>query len=889
MKAIVLTIFSVVFISCSVLAQKSKDYYSMEGKVVDSLNTPIPYANVLLQDTTTNEIKSFAVTDASGKFKMTIETGVPLELRVSFVGYVPFIQHITTDPERIQNLIIPLSQDQGMLDEVQVVKEMPVTLSGDTLIYKTEAFTKGNERKLEDVLKKLPGVEVAEDGSVSVQGKKVDQLLVEGKKFFDGDSKMAVKNLPAKAIDRVQVLKGYQENTALKNVNTNEQIAMNITLKEDQKSMVFGDVTMGVGLRDSYTGHGNAFYYSTDLSVNAILDANNIGKQAFNFSDYQRMKQAQNPWGIQDGALKIEERQDRNAIPEKDKTQVQELASNFAGLNVNYQPSSKWQHQAYMIGNTANVLEQQRQQRRFLSEDAPEPENSINQQNQKYGSILGQYQLDYLASSFSNWQYKSQWFSSRNSANRFSLSNWAGGQESTIQSEHDEWSWNQQLNYYTQINPNHLLSIENQFLWRNSQDLNAWDLQYGLETDADSSIIRLEDSRQEIKTLQSELHYYWVWNRKNHLDLSLSYQNRISSLNRNLENEEGEDLEDFGIGFGRSFSNFAAGIQWKSRVESFLFLPGVSYFYLNDHRNSLRGEGNVGDNTQHFVLPNFRIKYDINSVQGLNFVFQQQIRSPQSEWLSEAFQLRNYQNIVLGNAALRPSFYNSVQLNYHFFNLFNGMNAFLFTNFNRVEHSFQEATNFDGLVNNSGLINSNAPQYDFNYNGKIDKRFKTFRLTFESNGLYQNYVNQLNEVNLKNEQWNQRHSLAFQTNLGQDMTSSIKYGLQLTEYENGRNRNQFNLQSFTNRWEAEWGDNLELNLDVEYQLYNGTNTKSDWWLANAELSYEWPEKPWRFDLQVYNIFDTKSIGRDFLSEYFVSTYQNFIQGRRALFVVNYSF
>lgn len=157
MKAIILTIFSVVYISCSVLAQKSKDYYSMEGKVVDSLNTPIPYANVLLKDTTTNEIKSFAVTDASGKFKMTIETGVPLELRASFVGYVPFIKHITTDPDRIQNLIIPLSQDQGLMDEVQVVKEMPVTLSGDTLIYKTEAFTKGNERKLEDVLKKLPG------------------------------------------------------------------------------------------------------------------------------------------------------------------------------------------------------------------------------------------------------------------------------------------------------------------------------------------------------------------------------------------------------------------------------------------------------------------------------------------------------------------------------------------------------------------------------------------------------------------------------------------------------------------------------------------------------------------------------------------------------------
>ena len=305
MKIFLTLLLSASLFSVVVLGQ-GNEYYRMEGRVVDSLNQPIPYANVLLKDTTTQDIKSFAVTDAAGRFKLTVQTGISVELRASFVGYVPFVKHIITDPERIQDIIIPLSQDQGMMDEVQVVKEMPVTLSGDTLIYKTEAFTKGNERKLEDVLKKLPGVEVDEDGSVSVQGKKVDNLLVEGKKFFDGDSKMAVKNLLAKAIDRVQVLKGYHENSALKNVSTNEQIAMNITLKEDQKAMVFGDVTLGAGLRESYTAHANAFYYSEDLSINAILDANNVGEQAFNFSDYQRMKQAQNPWGIQGGALKIE-------------------------------------------------------------------------------------------------------------------------------------------------------------------------------------------------------------------------------------------------------------------------------------------------------------------------------------------------------------------------------------------------------------------------------------------------------------------------------------------------------------------------------------------------------------------------------------------------------
>jgi hypothetical protein len=861
----------------------------MEGKIVDSLNQPIPYANVLLKDTTTNEIKAFSVTDASGNFKMTIKTGLLVQLRATFVGYVPFVKNFTTDPDRIQNLIITLSQDQGMLNEVQVVKEMPVTLSGDTLIYKTEAFTKGNERKLEDVLKQLPGVEVDENGSVTVQGKRVDKLMVEGKQFFDGDSKMAVKNLPAKAIDQVQVLKNYQDNPALRNVSTDDKIAMNITLKEDQKSLIFGDAIVGLGLQESYTAHGNAFYYSEKLSVNAIVDANNIGEQAFNFNDYQRMKQAQNPWGIQRGALQIEESASSNAIPQKDKTQVQSLTSAFTGLNLSFQPSKKWQHQAYVIANNASVLEKQQQQRRFLSEQAPEPENSETIQQQDYGSILGQYQLDYVASAFSNWQYKSQWMGSSLSSDQNIMSNWANGQESDIENQEDQRSWNQQLNYYTQFSPNHLLSVESQFLWRNENGQNDWDLLYGTTLASDSAILRQELAKQDRKTMQSELHYYWIWNRKNHLDISLSYQNCKSKIDSKLENGDKIELSNYKMDYTRGWSNAAIGAQWKSKVGSFLFLPGISYFNLNDHRLSFRSEANRDLETKHYFLPNFRVKYDINSVQGLNLSFQQKVRSPQSEWLSEAMQLRSYQNILTGNALLNPAFYNSVEFNYHFFNLFNGMNAFFLASYNQVQHSFQEATDFEGQLNNSRLINSSKPQNDVQYNGKIDKRFKSFRLTLASNGLYQSYSNMVDDVEMNNEQWNQQHSLAFQTNVGNYISSTLQYGYQLTQYANGNSSSEFNLQSLKNRWEAKWGKAFELHFDVEYKRYEGTNTSSDWWLADAEVSYQWPNSPWRFDAQVFNIFDTQSISRDYLSEYFVSTYQNFVQGRRALLKVNYTF
>ncbi|WMN07467.1 carboxypeptidase-like regulatory domain-containing protein [Marivirga arenosa] len=874
--------------SFSTSAQE-KDYYQLKGRVIDSLNQSIPYANVLLKDTTTNAIKAFAVTDEEGRFKMTIQMEQPYELRASFVGFVPFIRNIVTDPSKVQDILIQLSQDEGLLNEVQVVKEMPVTMSGDTLIYKTEAFTTGKERKLEDVLKELPGVEVDEDGSVKVQGKRVDKLLVEGKQFFDGDSKMAIKNLPAKAIDRVQVLKNYQDNSTLRNVNTNENLAMNITLKEDQKSLVFGDVSLGGGPKNSYAGHANAFYYSDDLSVNAILDANNIGKQAFNYNDFQRMRQAQNPWGIQSGALKIEDQNNGNAIPQKDRTQVQSLRSAFTGLNIAFQPSKKWQHQAYLIANNAEVDEKQIQQRRFLSEQAPEPENSESNQIQNYGNVLGQYQVDYVPSPFSNWQYKSQWLGNRISGNQNIKSSWADGQLSDIVNDSDEWSWNQQLNYYTQISPDHIFSIENQFLWRNENGQNEWDLLYGLNSEQDSSIFREEFSQKNTKTLQSELHYYWIWNNKNHLDLSMSYQYQSTDFNQNLFDEENLDLVDYKIDNSRVWSNSAVGAQWKSRVGSFLFLPGVSYFYLNDQRDALNNGENNDRISNHYVLPNFRVKYDINSVQGLNLVYKQNVRSPQIEWLSNAIQLRSYQNIFSGDTNLQPAFYNMLELNYHFFNLFNGMNAFFRASYNQVQYSFQEATDFNGLINNSSLINSGEPQNDAQYSGRLDKRFKSFRLTYESNGMYQEYANQVNGELLDNEQWSLNNSLAFQTNLGKHITSSIKYSLQNNEYTNGDSQNEFNLQRFTNKWESKWSDNFEFDFEIEYQIYAGTNTNSDWWIANSELSYEIPNSAFRLDAQVYNLLDTKSVNRDYLSEYFVSTYQNFIQGRRMMFSVNYNF
>src|SRR5690606_21573494 len=166
---------------------------------------------------------------------------------------------------KTENVFLPIQMEgEGiMLEGIEIVHEMPVSIKGDTIIYNADSFTSGTERKLEDVLKKLPGVEVDEDGNIKVEGKEVSKLMVEGKDFFDGDTKLGAKNIPADAIDKVQVLRNYNENDQMRSVTDNQDnLAMNIKLKEGKKNFWFGEISAAAGNDERYVLNPKLFYYS---------------------------------------------------------------------------------------------------------------------------------------------------------------------------------------------------------------------------------------------------------------------------------------------------------------------------------------------------------------------------------------------------------------------------------------------------------------------------------------------------------------------------------------------------------------------------------------------------------------------------------------------------
>jgi len=205
------------FTTCLSFAQNIR----FEGVVTEGGNAPLEMANIMALNTATKAMDAYAITNNKGKFVLNLKKNTSYVIKLTFIGMQNKEINITTNEE---NIVQNISMNSGgiELNDVEIVREMPVSIKGDTIVYNADSFKSGTERKLEDVLKKLPGVEVNADGEVEVEGKKVTKLMVEGKDFFDGDTKLGVKNIPSDAIDKIQVLRNYNENSILKGVENNQ-------------------------------------------------------------------------------------------------------------------------------------------------------------------------------------------------------------------------------------------------------------------------------------------------------------------------------------------------------------------------------------------------------------------------------------------------------------------------------------------------------------------------------------------------------------------------------------------------------------------------------------------------------------------------------------------
>jgi len=287
MKTIYQLLFCLLFCCTSYLAFAQSG--SLTGTINDPSNAPLEGATAVLVNQSDSLMAGFALTDAKGRFLIEdIQFGKYI-LQISYLGYTDMEEIIEiSSKSRIQLDLITMEESDINLDEILVEGEyVPIRMKQDTIEYNANAFKASPNADVEELLKKLPGVEVAKDGSIKANGENVTKVLVEGKEFFGDDPTIATKNLPADAVDKVQVFDKKSEMEEFTGIEDgNEATTINLALKEDKKKGFFGNGKLGFGTEDRWESKFNINSFGKKAQLSAIGAANSINEQAFSFDDY---------------------------------------------------------------------------------------------------------------------------------------------------------------------------------------------------------------------------------------------------------------------------------------------------------------------------------------------------------------------------------------------------------------------------------------------------------------------------------------------------------------------------------------------------------------------------------------------------------------------------
>jgi len=269
------------------LAQNSDG--SVKGKLVDTAaKQPLSEATVSVVNTKDSSLVSYTLSTKQGVFEIKdLEEG-DYRIQISFQGYQPFKKNfsITATKKLVDLGEIKMEKEYKTLGEVVITDDAPIKIKQDTVEFKADAFKTKPNGTVEDLLKKVPGMQVDKDGTVKTQGEQVQKVYVDGKEFFGNDPKLATKNLTADMVESVQVFDDMSDQAKFSKIDDgSKQKAINIKLKKDKKKGYFGRVLAGAGTEDRYEGNLSFNHFNGDKQLSLLANVNNINKQGFSFSD----------------------------------------------------------------------------------------------------------------------------------------------------------------------------------------------------------------------------------------------------------------------------------------------------------------------------------------------------------------------------------------------------------------------------------------------------------------------------------------------------------------------------------------------------------------------------------------------------------------------------
>jgi len=879
----------------------------LQGVVTDSLGVTIEMANVMAINTDQDKMDGYSITGNKGQFLINLKQNTNYKLKVSYLGFSPKTVELKTQTE---NIFLPIILEGSgiMMQGVEITHEMPVSIKGDTIVYNADSFTSGTERKLEDVLKKMPGIEVDDDGGVKVEGKNVTKLMVEGKDFFDGDTKLGVQNIPADAVDKVEVLRNYNEVDQLKSVTDNQDnLAMNIKLKEGKKNFWFGDITAGGGDDERYVVNPKLFYYSKKYSLNFITNINNIGQRPMTQSDYFRMtggfknlmRKGGSSFSISSNDLDISSLQNNRA---------KEITNRFGATNFNYNPTQKWTLNGFGIISDNKTDMQTWYKNSILNTQTKEvitTEESDTRSRVNSEMTMFKLSSNYKPNKKVTFDYdlffkKSQQKEDYNLYTKVTPQT-AQSQYITTFKKQNPISFNQNISLYYAPNNKHVFAFEAQHLYQDEDPFYNANLQtkpFDLADYIDGQL--RQDIYQErfLKTnkVESKIDYYYALTKKSNLNITLgntnSHQNFNSHIFQILDNQDTNPLNDSQLNnrVTYSFDDSFFGLHYKIVINKLTFDAGFSshYYSMNDKQMS-------SSNRRTFtkILPDFNLKYQIKKMETLNYKFSMTNNFTDILNLTEGYVLRNYSSLYRGNRNLEYATSESHSLFYSKFDLFYLQNIYGGINYSRTVDNINSIAEFNGINQTSSSFNSNFADHKLSgflgYGRTFAKYYKVKADVFVNYSKYNiMQTNPANNITTSSgrESYNQNYSASIRTTYEDVPNLELGYAISINDYP----EEIYYRSTPSAKLDYYFLKGFSLTADYRFTNYYNKektiNNKYDF--LEASFAYKKKESSWEYRISATNILNTKNISSDSFSSFSFYTSQYLVQPRYVIFSLKYN-
>ncbi len=882
----------------------------LEGYVKDSLGNGLELANVIAINKATSALDSYGITNENGRYKLNLKKNTIYSIQVSYIG-------MKSAAERLEALTSDLTKDfilqeDNLLDEVELTYEMPVTVSGDTLTYNADSFNKGTERKLEDVLENLPGVEINDDGQVEVEGKVVTKVMVEGKDFFDGDSKLATKNIPSNAVDKVQVLKNYAEVGQLSGVTNNQNnVALNIKLKEGKKNFWFGNILGGGGEPEVHPKTDNLyliqpklFYYSPEYSLNFIGDLNNIGEVAFTRRDYFNFTGGFKRPSATSGTNINLGNNDIGFLTLQN-NRAKDINTKFGAANFSWSPKSSLDLGGFAIfSNSRNELQENRSiQYTDAGIGIPNEEtqsNTFQENNLGMLKLSTKYQPD--ANNQLEYEIFGQLSQSEQDQRFFSSINQSIDQIEEV----TPFNLSQNLNYYYTLDDKNIFALEAQHVLKDEDPLYNAILEDKFSYDDTAENLGLDqfqsnynlsqEKRVQSNQLDAKLDYWRILNKKSNLNFTLgtifSHQKFDSNIFQFLDDGSLYDSSPTDVSDVNSidyrFTDLYLGLHYRLKTGIFTITPGISGHAYNVN-NTQFGQ-KATDNFFRF-LPDLNVIVQLKKSETLNLNYRMQTQFTDVSNFASGLVLNNYNSLFSGNPYLENALSHNVSLFYYSFNMFNYTNVFASLNYNKSIDNIRTQSVFQpgSVIRVSTPFNSPFADESMNASGRFQRTFGKIRGTLRANFNYSIFNQFIQNRRSENETFSQTYRAQIRTNFRTAPNLDLSYRYTIQDNNLGQNSTKFYTKSPTIELDALFLKSFTFRTDYSFNDFSDEietiNTFEFW---NASLSYRKDEdSKFEYELRATNLLDTRSQNQSNAGNISVSATEYFIQPRYITFRVRF--